>query len=208
MCAGRKGGDEGGTDLPADALERKQGGNMQNFLQPFIEAFVMVGAVVALTRLNGLRSFAKMSSFDFAMTVAIGSTLAGTILGDPQDLSAGLTALAALFSVQAVIAIARLKWRRVESLVDNTPVLLMRNGQVLEKGLSEARVTREDLTAILRQAGVCRIGDVHAVVLETTGDFSVLSGGDGIDPELVGHVRGNEQPGGPAVLGTNAGPSA
>ncbi len=181
---------------------------MQQIFQPFVEAFVLVPAIVLLTRLNGLRSFAKMSSFDFAMTVAIGSALAGTILGDPTDLPAGMATLTALFAVQAVIAILRLRFRSVEGLVDNTPVMLMRDGRVLEDGLLSGRVTREDLTAILRQAGVRRIADVHAVVLETTGDFSVLAGGDGIDPELVGGVRGAELPGGPGAVGVASGQTA
>lgn len=163
---------------------------MPAILQPFVDAFVLVGAVIALTRLNGLRSFAKMSSFDFAMTVAIGSVLAGTILGEATDAPGGLVALAALFAVQATVAIARLKSRRLEGIIDNTPVLLMRDGRVIEPAMLQARVTREDLTAILRQAGVCRYADVHAVVLETTGDVSVLSGGDGVDAELIENVRG------------------
>jgi uncharacterized membrane protein YcaP (DUF421 family) len=158
--------------------------------QPFVDALVLVAAVILLTRLDGLRSFAKMSSFDFAMTVAIGSALAGTILGDSDDLPGGLATLAALFAVQAAIAILRMRWRWAESLVDNTPVMLMRHGRVLEEGLARGRITREDLTAVLRRSGVRRIRDVHAVVLETTGDVSVLAGGDGVDPVLVENVRG------------------
>jgi len=42
----------------------------------------------------------------------------------------------------------------------------------------------------LRGAGVHRLADVDAVVLETTGDLSILSGGDPIAPELVEGVDG------------------
>ncbi len=34
--------------------------------------------VVALVRINGLRSFSKMTNFDFVMTVAVGSLLASS----------------------------------------------------------------------------------------------------------------------------------
>ena len=33
-------------------------------------------AIIVITRISGLRTFAKMSSFDFASTIAIGSVLA------------------------------------------------------------------------------------------------------------------------------------
>ena len=39
-------------------------------------------SVIALTRLAGVRSLAKMSSFDFAATVAVGSTVASTTTGN------------------------------------------------------------------------------------------------------------------------------
>lgn len=51
-------------------------------------------------------------------------------------------------------------------------------------------MTRADLIAKLRGAGVHRLADVDAVVLETTGDVSVLSGGDPIDPAMVEGVVG------------------
>lgn len=35
-------------------------------------------AIIIFTRINGLRTFSKMSSFDFAVTVAIGSVIAST----------------------------------------------------------------------------------------------------------------------------------
>ena len=76
---------------------------------PFIDALLR-GAiltalgmvwVVFLVRVNGLRSFSKMTNFDFVMTVAVGSLLAGA--GQASDWSGALQifmALATLFLVQ------------------------------------------------------------------------------------------------------------
>ena len=38
-----------------------------------ITAIVFYGCIILFTRLSGLRSFSKMSAFDFATTVAFGS---------------------------------------------------------------------------------------------------------------------------------------
>ena len=45
-----------------------------------ISAVAVYAAILVYTRIAGLRSFAKMSSFDFAMTVAVGSMVASSIL--------------------------------------------------------------------------------------------------------------------------------
>ena len=65
--------------------------------------------LMLFTRLMGLRSFSKLSSHDFAMTVGIGSILASTVLSDKPSLLQGLFAVAVLFLIQGVISIIRRK---------------------------------------------------------------------------------------------------
>ncbi len=144
--------------------------------------------MLALIRLNGLRSLTKMSSVDFVTTVAIGSLLATVVLSDRPSLLQGAVGLAALFALQGGFAVLR---RRVDtSTVENTPVLLMDGPRILEDNLAATRVTRGDLYAKLREANVLNLDQVRAVVLETTGDVSVLHGPEGeFDPDLLRDVR-------------------
>ena len=146
--------------------------------------------VILLTRLAGPRSLAKMSSFDFAATVAVGSTLASTALGS-VSLADGASALVILFGLQAIVAVLRRRGA-FGGLVDNSPLLLMAGPEVLDDHLQQARISREELFGQLRSAGVHRLDQVTAVVLETTGDLSVLTGDAAVDPELLAGVRGHE----------------
>ena len=155
-----------------------------------LSGLVTYAAVILLTRLAGVRSLAKMSSFDFAATVAVGSTIATTLVGS-TSLSTGVLGLAVLYGLQYVVATLR---RRdlLLGLVDNRPILLMAGSHVLEGNLRHARVSREELWAQLRMAGVHRREQVQAVVMETTGDISVLRNGEPLDEELLRGVRGAE----------------
>ncbi len=151
-------------------------------------------ALVIYTRLAGLRSFSKMSSFDFAMTVAIGSLIATTILTRDPPLLQAAVALAVLYVIQTVVAQWRVSSSTVRHLVDNEPLLIMKGDQMLEDAMKEARITRADLLAKLREANVLRLDQVRAVVMETTGDISVLHAGSEdpgtLDEELLDGVRG------------------
>ena len=155
-----------------------------------VSAIGVYAAVIALTRMAGVRALAKMSSFDFAATVAVGSTVASAALGS-APLSNGLVALATLYGLQYVVATLR---RRdlLGGAVDNRPILLMAGPEVLEGNLRHARVSREELWAQLRLAGVHSRDQVKAVVMETTGDLSVLRTGAPFDRELLEGVRGAE----------------
>jgi uncharacterized membrane protein YcaP (DUF421 family) len=74
-------------------------------------------------------------------------------------------------------------------VVDNRPILLVRDGRFIDDALDEARVTRSDVYAKLRQANVHSMSEVLAVVLETTGDISVLYGDEPLQRELFDNVR-------------------
>lgn len=151
---------------------------------------LIIVLVIALTRANGLRSFSKMSSYDFAITVAKGSVLASTALaGTAKQFWTGMVAMAALFLVQGLVSRLRQHFRPVEESVDNTPILLMREGRILEENLRRGQITRDDLMGKLRKSNALRLSEVRAVVLEATGDVSVLHGSGPVDEALLRDVR-------------------
>lgn len=137
-------------------------------------------AVVVFTRLYGLRSFAKITGFDFAMTVAIGSAIATTMFSADPPLIRGIVAIGTLYSLQKIIAELR-RNAAFETYVDNHPLLVVENGRILEDALDKSNLSELDLRAKLRQSNVKRLEDVRAVVLETTGDISVIETEDSED---------------------------
>ncbi len=164
---------------------------MPDWFTPFLDAAIMVPAMIAGVRLAGLRSFSKMSSYDFAVTVAFGSVLAGTVLNPDTLWWEGLLALVALFGVQWIIGLARSRIDAVQAATDNVPLLLVSDGRMLDANMRHARVTAAEIAAKLRAADVSSLSEVRAVVLETTGDVSVITG-DPVEAAILNRVRGGE----------------
>jgi uncharacterized membrane protein YcaP (DUF421 family) len=156
-------------------------------LRGAILAAVAMLWIIALTRVVGLRSFSKMTTFDFVMTVAMGSLLAGASRAtDWGGFTQALAAMAGLFMAQWGIARLRFASDRAEEAIQNTPVVLMRDGRIDQDALDFTRVDRKDLIAKLREANVHDMAEVRFVVLETTGDISVIKGGAVEDMLLEG----------------------
>lgn len=130
-------------------------------------------SVIIMTRICGKRSFSKMSSFDFAMTVAVGSIIATTVLSSTVSMLDGIVGLVAVYLLQISAAFAR-RNDKIKEAMDNSPLLLMDGEAILEDNLRKARVTEGDLRSKLREANVTKLSQVKAVVFETTGDISVL----------------------------------
>jgi len=160
---------------------------------------MIVGSAVALyallilyTRLVGLRSFSKMSGFDFAITVAVGSVFASVTLWQKPTLVDGAVALGALFGLQYVVGTLRKRVPGATTAIDNAPLLLMDGPETIPDNLRRANVTEADLRAKLREANVTQLDQVRAVVMESTGDVSVLHappGAPALDDELLADVE-------------------
>lgn len=160
-----------------------------------LSAVATYGAILVYVRIVGLRSFSKMSAADFAMTVAVGSLFASTIALSKPALAVGLSAIAALFFGQWLVAWLRRKSEWFSGLIDNRPLLLMSGSIMLDENLKKANVTREDVYGKLREANALNYDQVLAVVFETTGDISVLHSDDEnatLEPEFFEDVVGAE----------------
>lgn len=154
-----------------------------------VSAIAIFAAVVVIARTVGLRAFSKMSSFDFAVTVATGSVMA-SVAASSTSLANGVLALVVLYACQWVVARLRRRTSFVAKVVDNQPTVLMIDGEFIAENLRASRVTESDVYAKLRMVNVLRLADVRMVVLETTGEVSVLHGDGPVDEAIVGDVGG------------------
>ena len=152
---------------------------------------LMYVLIILYTRLYGLRAFSKMTSFDFANTIAIGSLIAMTVATGKPSLLMGVLLIGFLYLLNYVITIIRFRSKKFHNLVDNTPLLLMKDGKYIERNLHISKVTEDEVREKLREANVLNIKDVKAVVLEVTGDVNVLHASQdvAIDPYLLEGVR-------------------
>lgn len=148
--------------------------------------------VIIFTRWGGLRSFSKLSAFDFAMTVAIGSLISSALVTKDPPLMQAMVGLASIYILQTVTAGLRRRFN-LSRLIDNEPIILVHDGEVLEDNLRTAMLTLDDLRSKLRGAGVLQLAHVRAAVLETTGEITVLFTENDearIDPWLLQGIRG------------------
>ncbi|MCB8836646.1 DUF421 domain-containing protein [Aurantimonas sp. VKM B-3413] len=132
--------------------------------------------LVFMLRVTGKRTLSKMNAFDLVVTVALGSTLATILLSDSVSLSEGMMAFALLCLLQYGVAQGSVYSNRFQSVIKAEPSLLYFRGSFLNAMLKRERVTEEEVLSAARSEGHADMGSVSAVVLETDGSFSVISG--------------------------------
>lgn len=131
-------------------------------------------AVIIFTRIFGLKSFSKMTSFDFVNTVAIGNLIGMTIATSNPNLLLGIVLIGLLYLANYLVSLMRYKSETAKKYLDNNPILIMKNGKLLHENIDKAKITEDEIRGKLREANVLRLSQVKAMILETTGDVSVL----------------------------------
>lgn len=152
---------------------------------------ISYAALIGMLRLSGKRTLAQMNAFDFIVTVALGSTLSAILVSPEVSLAQGVLALGLLVGLQFVVTYGSVRSGRFRRLVKNEPTLLLYRGRLLEDALRSERVAPAEVHQALRADGYATVADVHAVVLETDGTFSVVGDPPTGDPSAFEEI---EQP--------------
>ena len=138
----------------------------------------------------GKRTLTKLNAFDGVVTVALGSTIASTIMSKSTALAEGATAFAVLIGLQFVITFLSVRIKAFSKLVKAEPRLLLLDGQFLDDALKSERVTRGEVRSATRAQGAASLSQIHAIVLETDGSLSVIQSGGETDNSALEDVRG------------------
>lgn len=156
--------------------------SLDDLVRPLATVPLAYLAVVAMVRVSGKRSLAKLNAFDLVVTVAIGSLLASTVTSSGPGLAAGLVAVGLLLLLQ--VAVSWVTSRRGEgtTLVRAEPTLVVCRGSLRDDAVRRARLTEAEVLQAVRSGGFGGLDEVAAVCLESDGSLSVVgysSLGDG-----------------------------
>ncbi len=130
--------------------------------------------LVLVLRATGKRTTSKMNSFDWVVTVALGSMVATTILVEEVSFVVGLVGISTLVLVQYVVAWVAARVPSIKNVLKASPRLLYYRGEFLEDVMRRERMTKDEILATLRGQGFSGLQDVMAVVLETNAEVSVV----------------------------------
>jgi uncharacterized membrane protein YcaP (DUF421 family) len=141
-----------------------------------VAALAVYIAIVLVVRISGKRTTANLNSFDWLITVTIGSLASSGILLRDVAVIDALVAIITLAVCQYAITWAARSSDRIAATVKAEPLLLLHRGRVLEENLDRARISIAELRAVLRNEGIADPEDAAWVVLETNGRMSVIGG--------------------------------
>jgi uncharacterized membrane protein YcaP (DUF421 family) len=130
--------------------------------------------LVVLMRLIGRRELSSMEPFDLILLIVLGDLIQQGVTQSDYSLT-GLILTGGTFAVLAVgLSFAVYKFPRLRPVLEDEPLIVVRDGNVVEKNLKRERITAEEVAAEARMQQIASLEDVEWAVLETSGRISFI----------------------------------
>ena len=137
------------------------------------KASAYYAALIVLMRLAGKRLAGQTTTFDLIVLITLGVVMQTTAL-QPGAWNA-LVFVLTVFALHRLLALLCARSSTLRRLIRGAPRALIRDGQIIERALTEEGISRDELLAGLRKLGYENPEQVRLATLEETGHISAVS---------------------------------
>lgn len=147
--------------------------NLQELALTSARAAAVYVLMLIVIRALGKRTVGNFSAFDLLIALMLGDLVDEIIYGDVRMLTgtAAIVTLAALAGADAYGSYAN---NRLRMLLEGKPTVVIRDGELVHRGMRAERLSEHDVMAMLRLQGVQDVREVRLATVETDGELGVL----------------------------------
>jgi uncharacterized membrane protein YcaP (DUF421 family) len=152
--------------------------SMWHLAQPWWEfvlrGLLVYGFLLVVLRLTGKRQVGQLAPFDLVLLLVLSNAVQNSMNAGDNSVSGGYILVLTLLVANGLVGWISFRSKTVELLVEGKPLILVHEGVVDEKALCAERITRHELMAAVRQAGMTDLDSVRYALLETNGRINVV----------------------------------
>jgi hypothetical protein len=144
-------------------------------LELVIRAVVVYGFILFLIRISGKRQLGQLSAIEFVTILLISNAVQNAMNAGDNSLFGGIVLAVVLVIISMGVAILSYRYKKFRHLVEGTPTILVRRGELIHSHLEKERLTREELMTLLRRQGFHKIHKIDLAILESDGTLTVTA---------------------------------
>ena len=140
----------------------------------YLRTVILYLVLIMTIRVMGKRQIGQMEPSEFVVTMLVANLASIPMQDSGIPLYSGLVPILTVLGVELVLSFLSLKSVRFRKILCGKPVILIENGNIMQKNLRKTRVTLDELTGHLREKDVLDLRSVQYAILETNGNLSVF----------------------------------
>ena len=139
-----------------------------------IRAAVAYVFIIFLLRITGRRELSTLAPSDLVLLVVMGDLVQNGVTQSDQSVTGAFLALSTLALLTVAVSVVTFKSRRVQRLVEGAPLILVQDGEPVERNLRSERLNIADVAEQARGQGIERLDEIKWCVLESSGSMSFI----------------------------------
>jgi uncharacterized membrane protein YcaP (DUF421 family) len=155
-----------------------------------IRALAVYLFVLLMLRMGGKRQLAQMSPTEFVAVLLISNAVQNSMNGGDNSLVGGFVLALVLIIASTSISYLTFRSRKFRHIFEGVPTILIHCGKLIEKNLRKERISRDELTSMLRRQDVHHMDNIQEAILEPDGELTVLLKNDFLNIQIRQRTRG------------------
>lgn len=150
------------------------------FLEIVVRTALLMLYVLILLRFMGQRGVGRISLFEFALIIALGSAIGSPMYLPDVPVIHGMIAITVIMVFQQFLLKINSKSESFRRSTQGQSKRVVADGMIDLKGFNKTKLARHELLMLLREQGVEHLGQVRRAYFEIDGEISIyrFEGGD------------------------------
>ncbi len=144
-------------------------------MDSILRGAVVYAVLLVLFRIVGKRTLAEITTFDFVLLLIISEATQQAMIDNDNSMTNAFLIITTLLGLDIGLSLLGRRFRIVDRLVDDVPLVLVEDGRVLKDRMTKSRVDETDILQSARQLqGLERMDQIKYAVLERSGGLSII----------------------------------
>ena len=141
----------------------------------FFRALILYCVVFLVIILMGKKELSKVQPFELAIIIVISDLASAPMSSRGLSLLDGIVPIITLLLAYLIFLLLNHSSNKVQDIVCGKPILIIKDGRIVEKEFNSQKYTVSDLMSQLHEKDVFSISDVKYAIIETNGNLSVIT---------------------------------
>ena len=139
-----------------------------------IRATVVFFFIFLVTRVAGRRELSALEPFDLILLVVLGDLVQQGITQSDESVTGTLIVISTITLLSVAVSWVSFRSGKVRLVTEGEPIILVQDGEIIERNLRRERLTHGDLEEEARQQQVATLADIRWAILEKEGTISII----------------------------------
>jgi uncharacterized membrane protein YcaP (DUF421 family) len=140
-----------------------------------IRAAVVFFFIFLVTRIAGRRELSTLQPFDLILLVVLGDLVQQGITQSDESVTGTLIVISTVTVLSIAVSWASFRSSKVRLVTEGEPIILIQDGQLIERNLRRERLSRGDLEEAARRQQIASLQEVRWAILEREGSISFIA---------------------------------